>query len=270
MQQGTKEWYQKRNTIITASKVGAILNIAPFSNRAKTLDDMINPKEPTTNPALEYGIFHEKLAKVDFQLQTGLTIEDAPLTISKQSSWLGASPDGFVSDGRLIEIKCPYKLRNGGIFQPLIKQPYYYAQVQVQLFCTGYQEAYFFQWEANSNKLEIVKYSDSYMKQILPKLEAFYYDYLKAVNIDDLLQKYSSNKEQIKQLEDDNKKLLENMLEKTNFNSYTSPNGSVYKIEKKGTINYKKIVADNLPDICLNDYRGEALTTWGIKLKKDK
>ena len=49
--QGSKEWFDLRKSRVTASKVGAILNIAPFGNRASVLDDMINPKESKSNPA---------------------------------------------------------------------------------------------------------------------------------------------------------------------------------------------------------------------------
>ena len=268
--QGTQEWFKQRQSRVTASKVGAILNIAPFGNRSSVLDDMINPKEQKSNPALDYGIFHENLAKVDFCLKTGLEIKDADFVISKKYNWLGASPDGYVSDGKLIEIKCPYGLRNGGEFKTLEEQPYYYAQIQVQLYCTGYDEAYFYQWSEHGDKLEIVKYDNDYIKSILPILEEFYNDYLRATNIDDLILQYANNKKAIDELKEKQDNLLAEMVALTCENGYKSKIGSLYKTTRSGTIAYKKVVEDLLPDVDLEPYKGSPSVSWSIKIKGDK
>lgn len=264
--QGTKEWFDLRKSRVTASKVGAILNIAPFGNRSSVLDDMINPKEQKSNPALDYGIFHENLAKVDFCLKTGLEIKDADFVISKKYNWLGASPDGYVSDRRLIEIKCPYSLKDGGEFKTLEEQPYYYAQIQVQLYCTGYNEAYFYQWSPNGDKLEIVEYNQKYIDEILPILEDFYNDYLRAINIDDLLLEYQKNKREIDLIKEKNDNLLAEMVALTCENGYKSKIGSLYKTTRSGTIAYKKVVEDLLPGVDLEPYKGSPSVSWSVRL----
>lgn len=268
--QGTQEWFKQRQSRVTASKVGAILNIAPFGNRASILDDMINPKEQKSNPALDYGIFHENLAKVDFKLKTGLDIKDADFVISKQYNWLGASPDGYVSDGKLIEIKCPYGLRNGGEFKTLEEQPYYYAQIQVQLYCTGYDEAYFYQWSSHGDKLELVKYDANYINSILPILEEFYNDYLRATNIDDLILQYANNKRAIDELKEKQDELLVEMVALTGEKGYKSDFGTLYKTVRSGNIAYAKVVKEHLPNLDLEPYKGESSQSWTLKIKGEK
>ena len=264
--QGSKEWFDLRKSRVTASKVGAILNIAPFGNRASVLDDMINPKESKSNPALDYGIFHENLAKVDFCLKTGLEIKDADFVISEKYNWLGASPDGYVSDGRLIEIKCPYSLKDGGEFKTLEEQPYYYAQVQIQLYCTGYKEAYFYQWSPFGDSLEVVEYNQQYIGEILPKLEDIYKDYLRAINIDDLLLEYQKNKKEMELLKEKNDNLIAEMVALTAEQGYKSKIGSLYKTERSGQISYKKVVDELLPNVDLEKYKGSPSISWSVRL----
>lgn len=268
--QGTKEWFDLRKSRVTASKVGAILNIAPYGNRASVLDDMINPKESKSNTALDYGIFHENLAKVDFCLKTGLEIKDADFVISEKYNWLGASPDGYVSDGKLIEIKCPYSLKDGGDFKTLEEQPYYYAQVQIQLYCTGYKEAYFYQWSPFGDSLEVVEYNQKYIDDILPKLEDFYNDYLRAINIDDLILQYANNKKAIDELKNKQDNLLAEMVALTCENGYKSDLGTLYKTVRSGSIAYAKIVKEHLPDLDLEPYKGESSQSWTLKIKGEK
>ena len=53
--------------------------------------------------------------------------------------WFGASPDGIVNDETVLEIKCPFNLRNELLpqFKSIESQPHYYAQLQLEMACTG-------------------------------------------------------------------------------------------------------------------------------------
>jgi hypothetical protein len=56
---------------------------------------------------MQWGIDQEPYAKAAFEAKTGLIITDCGFIDHPRIDLCGASPDGFVSDGLLIEIKCP-------------------------------------------------------------------------------------------------------------------------------------------------------------------
>ena len=138
------------------------------------------------------------------------------------SDWLGASPDGLIGDDSILEIKCPYSLRNGGEFKSISEQPHYYAQIQIQLWCTGRQWCDFYQWSAHGYKLESVPRNDEWIAQNITKLSDFYQDYLalrdKPLNDFEspLVDDYFSVSEQIKKLEEFKKELLEKIVAEAN------------------------------------------------------
>lgn len=56
---------------------------------------------------MQWGIDMEPYAKARFEQDTGLLVTDCGFIDHPRIDLCGASPDGFVSDGTLIEIKCP-------------------------------------------------------------------------------------------------------------------------------------------------------------------
>jgi predicted phage-related endonuclease len=102
---------------------------------AERLTDNIVPK--FVNGAMQWGIDHEAMAKEAFEAKTGLKITDVGFIDHPMIEFFGASPDGFVNDGRAIEIKCPttathLKYLLGGVIPDEYK-----PQMSVQSACTG-------------------------------------------------------------------------------------------------------------------------------------
>jgi predicted phage-related endonuclease len=102
---------------------------------AERLTDNIVPK--FVNGAMQWGIDHESMAKEAFESHTGLKITDVGFIDHPMIEFFGASPDGFVNDGRAIEIKCPttsthLKYLLGGVIPDEYK-----PQMSVQSACTG-------------------------------------------------------------------------------------------------------------------------------------
>lgn len=56
---------------------------------------------------MQWGIDQEPYAKARFEQETGLLVVDTGFIDHPSIEFCGASPDGFVTDGSLIEIKCP-------------------------------------------------------------------------------------------------------------------------------------------------------------------
>lgn len=162
--QKSVQWLQARHSIITSSEVASALECNTHESSLELLKRKCSPmrdNELVTSSSIDWGVKYEPLAKRIFERITSTTSSDIGLVYHKQFAWLGASPDGVVSDGRLLEIKCPYhrKIIHGKI-------PYYYwIQVQVQMEVCDFDESYFFQCqfeEAEMNFIPVPKQDNVY------------------------------------------------------------------------------------------------------------
>mgnify|MGYP006270790905 CR=1 FL=1 len=272
MEQRTPEWYAIRKGRITASSVGAILGLSPHAKPDDVMRRMIREyqglePEFTGNTATEYGNVHESLALADYSLEHQRVEQCGFFPFS---DWLGASPDGLIGDDAILEIKCPYSLRNGGEFKSIAEQPHYYAQIQIQLWCTGRQWCDFYQWSAHGYKLESVPRNDEWIAQNIIKLSDFYQDYLalrdKPLNDFEslLVDDYFSVSEQIKKLEEFKKELLEKIVAEANGQNAVISGHKLTKVTKAGSISYAKVVKDLIPHADLKKYQGETTEYWKL------
>ena len=183
MEQRSEEWFNIRKGRVTGSAVGAILGIAPFAKQSDILRRMVRdwhkyPSEFTGNIATRWGVQNEPGALIEYEMVTGNTVE--PCAFYQYEHWLGASPDGLVGDRGLVEIKCPFGIRNKNppIFKTAAMQTHYYAQMQVQLFCTEREWCDFYQWTPNGDSVERVNLDENLLATVLPVLRSFYEKYL--------------------------------------------------------------------------------------------
>lgn len=162
--QKSVQWLQARHSIITSSEVASALECNTHESSLELLKRKCSPmrdNELVTSSSIDWGVKYEPVAKKIFERITDTTSTDIGLVYHKKFAWLGASPDGIVSDGRLLEIKCPYhrKIIHGKI-------PYYYwIQVQVQMEVCDFNESYFFQCqfeEAEMNFIPVPKQNNVY------------------------------------------------------------------------------------------------------------
>jgi len=287
-EQRTKEWFKQRIGRITASAVGSIMGLAPYSTRADVMRRMVReyhnaPSEFNGNAATEYGTFHEEGAISEFCMETGLKVEPAPFV--PLTDWLGASPDGYVSDGRLIEVKCPYGLRKGGEFKSINDQKHYYAQIQLQMLCTGRDECYFFQWSPHGAKTEIVKFDNDFYLEMYNQVSIFYTEYLierelptaeKYLNdktkkvfdeseLTEMMNEYQALNRSKEQIEERQKELLNGLVALTDEKGGSIAGHTLYKTEKQGAISYSKAIKELLPSADLEPYRGKPSEYWSIK-----
>lgn len=275
IQQRTEAWHNQRSGRITASVVGAVMGFSPFMSRSKLMTKMIKEyqtgeRESFNNPATAWGNANEDGAISEFEMVTGLKVEPAPFVEFEE--WGGASPDGYVSDGSIIEIKCPYGIRKDE--NPELKSiddlPHYYAQMQMQMAATHTNKCYFFQWVPNGNKLEVVEANGEFIVNMINECIKFYEEYLKRrgdaqVFESDLMDEYLEIKSRIKALEDKTKELLQGMVELTDNNGGEINGHKLYKVKKDGAISYSKAVKELLPDANLEPYRGKPSEYWAVK-----
>lgn len=283
MEQRSKEWFEARKGKVTGSMVGAILGKNPWMSAEDAMRTMVRDyhnaeKEFTGNVATEYGTQFESYAQGDFEMESGLNVNETGFHVHPDLDWLGASPDGLIDDDAVLEIKCPYGKRDSNEFSSIYEQPHYYAQTQIEMFCTGRKKTYFYQWSSKGSRLETVDFSQVWIDENLPILNKFYDRYLDEISNEkhlvDLVQskdaqdqadRYRKAREVLdvakKEMEAAKKELIEIAGgKKTNVSGLL-----VYPINKKGSVKYAQVVKEHLPELDLTPYMGKASKSWGIK-----
>ena len=279
IEQRTPEWFAIRKGRITGSSVGAILGLSPFSSPDAVMRRMVReyhnaPSEFEGNIATDYGTRNEEGAKREYELETGLTVVETGFHTFED--WLGASPDGFVYDG-LIEIKCPFGLRNGGEFKTAKSQPHYWAQMQIQMFVTKTKWCDFYQWTPKETKLERIKFAPKWTAEVLDELKAFWnqYNIIKVKSPEiyltdlrmkhdalQLLAEYDDMVKSIKDAEERKKELLEKIVEVAGGVDAEINGRKLTLVKKEGAISYSKAIKDLMPDADLESYRGKPTEYW--------
>jgi putative phage-type endonuclease len=148
IEQGSKEWLELRLGKVTASRITDVLAKGK-SGEALSREDYRyelvvqrltgDPGESFTNAAMEWGTATEPQARIVYEAEMGLFVEQVPFVLHRSIEWFGCSPDGLVQDTGLVEIKCPssknhIKYLNAG--KPPAK---YVPQMQCQMAVTGRQ-----------------------------------------------------------------------------------------------------------------------------------
>ena len=144
--QGTDEWFAARLGKVTASRVADVIaktKTGYSTSRDNYMAQLVCERltgqkgESFSNAAMQWGTDTEPKAReaymaVKFEIVTEVgfvnhqTIEDA-----------GASPDGFVGDLGLIEIKCPNTATHIDTLLSQTVPSKYNTQMQWQMVCTG-------------------------------------------------------------------------------------------------------------------------------------
>ncbi len=283
MKQRSEEWFEARKGRITGSIAGAILGCAPYMTRDESMWSMVRayhgaPSEFTGNIATEYGTRMEPEATAQFEMETGLSVKE--VSFYPYEDWLGASPDGECSDGNGLEIKCPYGLRNDPDpkFKSAADQPHYYAQMQLEMLCAGWDGIWFYQWSEYGSRFEHVKKDQSWLDENLPKLRQFYAEYLseldnpdhleplrKEINTQEakmLLAEYDELKEAIDNATERKKEVQASLIELAGEQNAVMWGRKITKVERKGNVQYGKV--PELKGVDLEQYRGKGSVSWRI------
>lgn len=282
-EQRSPEWFAQRKGRVTGSRVGAILGINPWQTREDVMRTMVReyhkaPSEFEGNIATGYGNAHEDEAILDFELDTGLTVEETGFHIYED--WAGASPDGLIQEDAILEVKCPYGLRNGGEFKSAEDQQHYFAQIQWEMMCTGRSKAYFFQWSRHGHKLEVIDKDNEFLREACGVARQFYAEYLseldnpehleplrKEVNTDAvklLLDEYDQLKDAMELAKERQKEVLGELVTAAQDNNAIMWGRKLTKVEKQGSISYARAIKDLCPDADLSKYRGKKSEYWKL------
>lgn len=148
VEQRSPEWFEMRRGKITSSEIYKIMGEKGFTETAKTYllekasEHFGGVIESVNTMPLDWGRELEPIAIQHYQNITGKVVEKASfIDVNKN---YGGSPDGLVSPGGIIEIKCPFKSANHfkhGLINTPEKfkktTPNYYYQCISNMICAG-------------------------------------------------------------------------------------------------------------------------------------
>jgi putative phage-type endonuclease len=165
-EQRSKEWYELRKKVLTASSLATAIGDDHFKSRNELIRDKLDTTEKpfVEHEIMEWGVKYEEIATRFYALLTGATVLEFGLIPHPAFPIFGASPDGICSQdspddyvGRMLEIKCPPKRK----FTKSVPKHYWY-QMQGQLECCDLDECDFLQ-------VKLVEYEsfEDYKKDVM-------------------------------------------------------------------------------------------------------
>lgn len=166
-EQRTPEWFDIRETMVTASSAACLLikddktcdsyikeyNLEdifdknkkccnPYNSKTQFILDKCKQGKFKGNVATFHGQKYEPVVTDIYSVLLKKQVLEFGLIQHKEYDWLGASPDGITTDGIMIEIKCPFRRKISGI-PPF----YYWIQVQLQLEVCNLEYCDFVEYE---------------------------------------------------------------------------------------------------------------------------
>lgn len=143
-EQRSPEWFAARLGKATASKyadITAKTRSGYAASRKNYMAQLVSetltnqPQENVTSKAMEWGTDTEPVARLEYELVTGNTVEETGFWLHDTIP-TGASPDGFVNNDGLLEIKCPNTATHIETLSTKQVPRHYFAQVQGQMWIT--------------------------------------------------------------------------------------------------------------------------------------
>jgi putative phage-type endonuclease len=177
-EQRSDEWFEMRQTVISASDGGTVINLNKHEPQFSFILKKTVGSTFKSNEFCYHGKKLEEPATMVYAYRMNVTVEEFGLLKHSKISFLGASPDGICNRykydgkhkskyvGRMLEIKCPFirKINKTGPIKDHICPIYYWVQVQLQLECCDLEECDFWQCiiREYDNREEFIEDTDPY------------------------------------------------------------------------------------------------------------
>lgn len=146
IEQGSAEWHAIRVGKVTASRLADVIAKTKTgwgASRANYMAELIAERltgvaaEGFTNAAMQWGTDKEPDARAAYEFRTDAEVLSAGFVTHPLLAMSGASPDGFVSNDGLVEIKCPNTSTHIDTLLGRTVPSKYVTQIMWQLACTG-------------------------------------------------------------------------------------------------------------------------------------
>lgn len=191
LQSACPQWHREREMRISASIKAHRIKIrkANFDTLAQ---DLATPRQ-FSSAACAYGLENEPAARKEYEALQKCTVTEVGLVVCIPQPWLCCSPDGLlVKEGKicLLEVKCPSRCEKRPIVDENVNVDYlevhgkelelhknhvYYTQVQVSMYVVGAGVCDFYVYSPRGSVLVQVKRDDSFLREVIPKLEWFFF-----------------------------------------------------------------------------------------------
>lgn len=145
--QGTDDWFEARRGCVTASRMADLTDRlksgAPGAKRtnymgqllAERLTGLVTTSYKST--AMRHGTDTEPEARKHYAFFTNAEVSEAGYVPHPFIAEAGASPDSFVGDDGLLEIKCPDTKNHADVLLTEEIPEQYLSQCHWQMACTG-------------------------------------------------------------------------------------------------------------------------------------
>jgi len=162
-EQRTPEWFDMRETMLTASSAAKHIGESKYGKPKDTILEKMGYKPFIQNKYVHHGKKYEEIATKLYENIFNVQINEYGLVQHQskpQQLFIGASPDGITNKycldnsfnkklGRMVEIKCPYSrvIKTEGEIDGGIVTHDYWCQMQQQLECCDLELCDF--WQCN-------------------------------------------------------------------------------------------------------------------------
>ena len=162
----TEEWHSARRRLLTASDFAAACGLNQYSSRQKLFRLKTGREVFEGNERTQYGNDNEATAIARYEAITGSLVSPGMFCTNPLYQNLGATPDGYIDDERLLEVKCPVN----GLYKEI--PVYYLAQMVGQMEIADVDVCDFLAWTPEESKLWEVSRSKAAWEVMLPFLES--------------------------------------------------------------------------------------------------
>ena len=145
IEQGSKEWHLSRLGKVTASRIADVLSKGKSGESASRKNYRTElvvqrltgvPGESFTNAAMEWGTATEPFARIAYESEMGIFVDEVAFIDHPSISNFGCSPDGCIADDGLLEIKCGNTTTHIDWLLSEKAPSRYIPQMQCQMACT--------------------------------------------------------------------------------------------------------------------------------------
>ena len=77
-------------------------------DKSKLSNDIMSNFNIINSRSLKHGRLYERVAIEQFENMYDIKVNRCGLSVSEDRPYLAATPDGIISNDRIIEVKCPY------------------------------------------------------------------------------------------------------------------------------------------------------------------
>lgn len=183
MDQGSPEWYEERLGKVTGSRFADVMAWKRGRNKSgghntymlELASELLTgrPHSEFSAKATDWGHKHEDDARTWYVIETGNEVQRAPFVNHPVHAGVGCSPDSFVGDDGILEIKCPFNstVHLSTLLSGRVPEEHE-AQVHGNMWVTGRQWCDFISYDPRMKDSSLaffmvrVERDDQYMAEI--------------------------------------------------------------------------------------------------------